>query len=432
MILKGSQRGGAMQLAKHLMNEHDNDHVYIHAINGFIANDVEGALIEIYAISRATKCKQFMFSLSLSPPEGVMATVEDYENAVEQAADRLGLVDQPRVVLFHEKNGRKHCHAVFSRIEIQQMKAINLPFYKERLNELARELYLTHGWEMPKGFQDRSLSDPLNYTLEEYQVAKRANRDPREIKATLIKCWQQSDSKMAFAAALQEKGFYLCKGSRRGFVALDWQGNVYSLSRWTGEKTKTLKAKLGEPEQLLSVEKMQHSINLMMTEKHREFQNAIRQESTHKTAPLQKQHERIIIRQRNERNILRKTQQSHQWQESITRSKRLRTGILGLWDWVNGNRRKAVKRNTAEIEAQKHKNQQECLHLHIQQKAEQQSIRTRMAQLRRGYQHIHADLKTEFQKWELQEENRALQVEHEQYQREHGNQKRHGDEPTLY
>ncbi|MEM7619885.1 MAG: hypothetical protein AAF228_05410 [Pseudomonadota bacterium] len=39
MILKGSQRGGALQLADHLMNSKDNEHIEVHAINGFVAND---------------------------------------------------------------------------------------------------------------------------------------------------------------------------------------------------------------------------------------------------------------------------------------------------------------------------------------------------------------------------------------------------------
>jgi len=108
MLLKGSQRGGAKQLALHLMNAQDNDHIEIHAIEGFVASDIDGALREIYAISRATHCSQFMFSLSLSPPKDAVVTVEDYEAAIELAAERLGLSGQPHVVVFHEKHGRRH------------------------------------------------------------------------------------------------------------------------------------------------------------------------------------------------------------------------------------------------------------------------------------------------------------------------------------
>ena len=64
---------------------------------------------------------------------------------------KLGLEDQPRAIVFHEKDGRRHCHAVWSRIDAQEMKAINLPFFKNRLMEISRELYLEHGWDMPHG-----------------------------------------------------------------------------------------------------------------------------------------------------------------------------------------------------------------------------------------------------------------------------------------
>ena len=71
MILKGSQRSGAKQLAGHLLNERDNEHVSLLELRGFVADDLHGALAEAYAVSRGTKCKQFMFSLSLNPPKGV-------------------------------------------------------------------------------------------------------------------------------------------------------------------------------------------------------------------------------------------------------------------------------------------------------------------------------------------------------------------------
>ncbi len=106
---------------------------------------------------------------------------------------------------------------------------------------------------MPKGHEDRKQSDPLSYSLEEYQVAKRVKRDPKALKTLLQDCWVQSDSKASFITALQEHGFILSRGDRRGFVALDAQGNVYSLSRWLGVKTKELKARLGNPDSLPSI-----------------------------------------------------------------------------------------------------------------------------------------------------------------------------------
>lgn len=57
MILKASQRGNARELAKHLLNGHDNEHVEVHSIHGFMADNIEGALQETHALSLGTKCQ---------------------------------------------------------------------------------------------------------------------------------------------------------------------------------------------------------------------------------------------------------------------------------------------------------------------------------------------------------------------------------------
>ncbi|MEL6323957.1 MAG: relaxase, partial [Pseudomonadota bacterium] len=43
MILKGSQRGGGQDLAIHLMRLDDNEHIDIHELRGFVAEDLKGA-----------------------------------------------------------------------------------------------------------------------------------------------------------------------------------------------------------------------------------------------------------------------------------------------------------------------------------------------------------------------------------------------------
>ncbi len=368
MIIKGNQRGGALQLADHLMNVHDNEHVEIHSINGFIAKDVHGALQEIYAVSQATNAKQFMFSMSLSPPEKADVSIDDYEEAIEKAIDNIGLTDQPRITLFHEKNGRRHCHVVISRIDTEKMKAINLPFYKERLNSVARELFLDHGWELPKGFRDKSLSNPLNYTLEEYQVAKRAKRDPREIKAVLKQSWNQSDNRAAFEGALEEKGFYLCKGDRRGFVIMDWQNKVYSLSRWIDQKPKALKERLGDPTELLSIEETETKIADMMKGKQQQYIKEIRVEFERRMKPLEAQKFRITKNHHHERQLLLSLQKQRQEQEALERSKRFRSGITGVWDWISGKRKKICQKNKIEQQNARKRDHEEYRRLIYQQR----------------------------------------------------------------
>lgn len=68
MILKGSQRGGAKDLALHLMKD-ENEHVEVYQLQGFCCQNLMDPLNEAYAVSRGTRCKQFLFSLSLKRSE---------------------------------------------------------------------------------------------------------------------------------------------------------------------------------------------------------------------------------------------------------------------------------------------------------------------------------------------------------------------------
>ncbi|SFN98852.1 relaxase/mobilization nuclease domain-containing protein [Nitrosospira briensis] len=188
MILVGNQRGGAKDLALHLLKQ-ENEHVEVHEVRGFVSHNLMAALNEAYAISRATRCKQFLFSLSLNPPKHENVSTETFEQAIDRAEKILGLNGQPRAIVFHEKNGRRHFHAVWSRIKLDEMKAVQLSFSKRRLIHLSGELFLEHDWTMPEGLRQPQARDPLNFTLAEWQQAKRIGKDPKQIKAVFQECW---------------------------------------------------------------------------------------------------------------------------------------------------------------------------------------------------------------------------------------------------
>lgn len=148
MILKGSQRSGAKQLGQHLLNTQDNEHVEVHEVSGFAADDLMGAMREAYAVSLGTKCRQHLFSVSLSPPPSASVRTDVFENACRMIEERMGLTGQPRAIVFHEKEGRRHAHAVWSRIDPETMTARPMSFFKMKLRAISRDLYLENGWSM--------------------------------------------------------------------------------------------------------------------------------------------------------------------------------------------------------------------------------------------------------------------------------------------
>ena len=94
MILHGSQRGGARDLAAHLMKP-ENEHVEVHEVRGFVADTLVGALREAEAISPGTKCRRHLYSLSLNPPETESVPIESFESAIDRVEAKLEGADLP-------------------------------------------------------------------------------------------------------------------------------------------------------------------------------------------------------------------------------------------------------------------------------------------------------------------------------------------------
>ncbi|GAA6210625.1 hypothetical protein NBRC116602_03650 [Hyphomicrobiales bacterium 4NK60-0047b] len=261
MILVGNQRGNYKDMANHLLKD-DNEQVTLHEIKGFMGETLHTALQESYAVSRATKCSKHLYSLSFSPPKDACLDTKQFEDAINRAEKRLGLTGQPRVIVFHEKRGRdgelrKHAHAVWCRIDAENGKAIHIAYDHTKLNVFSRELFLENGWALPKGYKNRADRDPLNYTHAQHQQARRAGKQADEIKRQFQSAWAQSDTRKTFATALKEVGYILARGDRRGFVAVDSLGEVYSVARYVGIKTRDVRDRLGELEGLPSVEQAQ-------------------------------------------------------------------------------------------------------------------------------------------------------------------------------
>lgn len=351
MILKGSQRGGPRQLAAHLLNLKDNDHIAVQELRGFVAGDLRGAMAETEAMAKGTYCRQPIFSLSFNPPKNADASLADLMQAIERAETTLGLNNQPRAVVIHEKEGRRHAHVVWSRIDAEAMKAINLPFFKTRLAALSKELYLDHGWALPEGHRENGWKNPLNFTLAEWQQAKRADLDPRELKQLFRAAWDRSDDLASFRHALEEHGYYLARGDRRGIVATDLQGEVYSVSRWSGARAKELSARLGKGDNLPALADVQASLGKRVTKQVRQFIVDDRKTKDDELKPHRDALTAVVERQRTERQKLTRGQAQRWKKESAERAGRFRRGLGIVLDVLSGQLFRQRKRNETEAYA---------------------------------------------------------------------------------
>lgn len=382
MILKGSQRAGGQDLARHLLRADENEHVLVHELRGFASDDMRGAFKEAEAISRGTKCRQYLFSLSLSPPENARVEVSAFESAIEQAEKRLGLSGQPRAVVFHEKEGRRHAHCVWSRIDAGTMTAKQMSFFKGKLTGLSRDLYLDHGWDMPRGLAKAGAKDPANFTLSEWQQAKRRGEDPRWLKAAVQSAWSASDNVPSFARALEEHGFFLAKGDRRGHVILDHDGEVHALARVLSKKTKEVRDRLGEADGLPSVDATKEKIGARMTPALRAHVRASKERFREDAAKLGGKKSALIARHRADRTEQHEAQGRTADAEARTRAATLPRGIKGLWHRITGQYREARRAIEADAAASRARQQAERQLLIERQRAERAPLLAASKELR--------------------------------------------------
>lgn len=373
MILKGSQRSGGANLANHLMRTDDNEHVELHEVRGFASNDLKEAFKETEAISRATKCKQYLFSLSFSPPEGERVPVSVFMNAIDRAEERLGLQGQPRAIVFHEKEGRRHAHCAWSRIDADTMTAKQMSFYKTKMQSLSRDLYLENGWKLPRGLVNAAERNPTNFTLAEWQQAKRQNIDPRWLKSTLQDCWQSADGRKAFENALQEHGFFLARGDRRGYVVVDHAGEVHSLTRMLGVKTRDLAGRLGSAEALNSVEASKAAIGATMVPAIRRHIEESRAQFRQRSATLAHYKMEMTHLHRDARAKLDERHRNDWDAETQTRAARLPKGLRGLWHRITGRYQEILSQNEFEAERSRERQAEERQKL-IEKQLEQRAV----------------------------------------------------------
>jgi hypothetical protein len=386
MILKASQRGGAIDLARHLLKD-ENEHVTVHDVRGFASETITEAFKEAYAVSKGTKCKQFLFSLSLNPPQEAYVGEDDFKAAISEVEDRLGLKDQPRAIVFHEKEGRRHAHVVWSRIKADSMTAVNMSHFKTKLNRLSRELYLKHGWDLPDGFRDPSLRDPLNFTLAEWQEAARHNRDPRELKQLFQKSWERSDGGKAFGSILKEHGFILARGDRRGFVAVDYLGGVYSLSKYAGVRAKALKTRLGDPESLLSVDEAKETIRKATKPALKAQLNEKHERHVEIAAHFKREAKEMASAHKEQRSCLAQAHQTRTSHEQGQRQARYNEGLAAVWDALTGKKKFLKKQNELEAWQCAKRDQSERDALIFEQINERQSLQHRINNARADYRY---------------------------------------------
>ncbi len=263
MILKGSQRRGAVDLALHLSNEVDNQKIIVHSLSGSASDNIYEAFREWEVIADNTNCKKGFYSLSINPDKSQRDwTEKEWQYAIDHIENKLGLSGQPRAIIFHEKIGesdgelRKHCHVVWSRIDGRELRAIHMSNDHYHLRTCTKELAKTFDLQIYyKTGKDRIEARKQGYDLGKSQ-GKNCDVDSVEArKNSITKLWHEHSDKKEFAIAMSNQGYIIAQGQRRAFVVVDRDNQIHSLARQIdGVKTRQVKQRLSLLESYPSVE----------------------------------------------------------------------------------------------------------------------------------------------------------------------------------
>ncbi|MGO8868136.1 MAG: relaxase/mobilization nuclease domain-containing protein [Alphaproteobacteria bacterium] len=234
MIIKGKSRTGPEVLGPYLENAEKNERVNVLEIKGTVAEDLIGALIEMDAYAEGTRCEKPLYHGIISPEPPYRLTREQCMEAVDALEAKLGLEGHARAVVMHEKQGREHFHVVWSRIDLENMRAVSDSHNYRKHEEVARDLERRFGHPRVQGAhaeRDGVERPDRTPSRAELRQEERTGISGKDVKLEVTAAFRVSDGPEAFRAALEERGYVLAKGDRRDFVIVDHAGGVHSLAR---------------------------------------------------------------------------------------------------------------------------------------------------------------------------------------------------------
>ncbi len=234
MIIKGTTCAGAKRLATHLTRTDTNERAEVKDIRGVVAEDLLGALREMESVAAGARTTKPFYHGSINTRENERLTDEQRMQAIDKLEAALGLTGQARVVVIHEKEGREHCHIVWSRIDLDRMTAISDSHNYRKHEEVARALEKEFGLERVQGVhveRDGKPRPERTPSHREMLQAERTGLDTQQAKELLTGIWNSTKSGKGFQSALEKQGWILARGDRRDFVAIDPGGGVHSVAR---------------------------------------------------------------------------------------------------------------------------------------------------------------------------------------------------------
>jgi len=242
MIIKGGRRGGAGQLASHLLRRDTNEDVHIREISNYPAVQLDDKhlrdalrLMETQAMAKGKH--RTLYHSILAPQQGETLNQKQLKYAVDTLANNLGMCGHQRIVVEHKKDGRQHFHVVFNIVNPATGKLARLQWTRKIQWNTARLLEQRFHLKpvVGKGRPARRW---------ECERGKRSGIDPLTVRKEVSAIYLDSQTGKEFIANLAKAGYAPTRGRNGSYVLVDKTGDIHGLMRRIeGAKLKDLRQK---------------------------------------------------------------------------------------------------------------------------------------------------------------------------------------------
>ncbi|MDL5051499.1 relaxase/mobilization nuclease domain-containing protein [Oscillatoria amoena NRMC-F 0135] len=185
----------------------------------------------------------YCFSLAWHPGQN-----PDKETVLNSALETLGLLnlhEHEAMLVAHGDTPHSHVHVICNLVHPENGKTAVPSYDRLTLSQWAENLERNDGEILCEQRVINNRERRERGQDSKLKLVKHKEK-PVDIAPVIQDLYQKSDSGAAFQAALQEKGYTLAAGDRRGFVLVDEAGKIHSLSRQLkGQRAADIKTRLG-------------------------------------------------------------------------------------------------------------------------------------------------------------------------------------------
>ena len=197
---------------------------------------------------KATAGPVYSFSLAWHPEQ--RPEQEEMMRGAFDTLEGLGLMDHEAVMVAHRETEHPHVHVICNLVHPETGKRAVPSYDYLTLSKWAEEKEREDG----KIYCDQRVQNNERRRQEakkDRDLALVKHREEKAARAQEIETlYSASDSGKAFQAGLEEAGYTLAKGDKRGYVLVNDAGDIFSLSRQLkGQRAKDIKGRLSDIDQ---------------------------------------------------------------------------------------------------------------------------------------------------------------------------------------